>query len=134
MSETTTETHNAYVLAGLAESGSPDERDSAGATFLLGVASAVGEMLDYKPLAEGMDASEYADEISELADSAVPVYTHTIWTTFVDLAAYQEDPTELADMSDIQGAAKVCLYIIAERLAYALLNERIEALADADSE
>jgi hypothetical protein len=47
-----------------------------------------------------------------------------LWSEFTDLAAYQEDPTEYGvDGSDMEQSARVCLYIIAERLATALFDE-----------
>ena len=46
---------------------------------------------------------------------------------FVDLGAYHEDPSELgADTSDMEEAAKTCLYLIADRLIVALLDEMEE--------
>lgn len=51
----------------------------------------------------------------------MPVYTHNIWQVFVDLGAYREDVTELADPErGMEHMAQVALYMIAERLLYAL--------------
>lgn len=102
---------NAYHLASMAGCASPDSLESAGAVFLGHVADGVEERAD--------EWDE--DAVHEIADGAVPIYTYHVWSTFVDLAAYNEDPTELgADASDLEQAAKVALYMIAERLVYAL--------------
>jgi hypothetical protein len=74
------------------------------------------------------DRDSYADDdsdaVGEMADGAVPVYTADVWRTFVDLGAWAEDPTELGvDGSDMEQAAKVCLYLIGERLASTLLDD-----------
>lgn len=109
---------NAYRLAGMAECASPDSPDSPGVRFLLRVASDFAERV--------ADGEEYDDDAAydmahEVADAAVPIYTHERWVTFVDLAAYNEDPSELgADASDMTELAGVCLYLIAERLVRVL--------------
>lgn len=111
---------SAYVLAGMGVCASPDRPGSPGAVFLEDVA------LDTIDRADEIDGErfDHADLAHEIADAAVPIYTHTIWSTFVDLAAYNEDPTELGvDGSDMLQAAKVCLYMIAERVAMAVLDE-----------
>lgn len=122
----------AYALSGTdrAACGSPDSLDSAGAKFLVSVRDAVVEAVEFGEITIGSDANE--DAIAEIADGAPDVYTATKWAEFVDLAAYQEDPTELGfDGSDMDKAADACLYIIAQRLAAAL----VEALAeDADDD
>ena len=111
-------TYTAYELARLADCMSPDSPTSAGAVFLL-------RLVD--DLAEILEADDRTDAVHEAADSAVPIYTHEVWSTFVDLGAYQEDPTELgADASDMEQAAKVALYMIAERCLFALLEETDE--------
>jgi hypothetical protein len=107
-------------LAGMAECACPDsgnnEPMSAGADLLDSVRRNVLEAIEYDRLGE--DRSDLAHEI---ADSAPDVYTHQLWSEFVDLAAYTEDPTELGfDGSDMEQGARTCLYIIAERLALAL--------------
>ena len=107
---------NPYVLAGMAGCASPDTEDSAGALFLTLVADSVRDLV-----AEDEDR----DEIPfQAADECVPIYTHKVWRTFVDLAAWQEDPTDLsADASDMEQCAKVCLLMIGERLAWAILED-----------
>ena len=117
------EDYNAYMLAGMADVVSLDTLESPGAQFLLSVADTVEDYRSNDSLDE--------DSACEIADSSVPIYTYDIWQTFVDLAAYQEDPSELGyDASDMTKAAQVSLYMIAERL----VNELIEAIADEDTD
>lgn len=111
-----TETLNAYQLARLAECPGPDSLTSHGARFLERVQD------DYR---EAVEDERYDDDTAhEIADGAVPIYTHEMWLTFVDLCAYQEDPSELGyDGSDMDKDGSACLYIIAQRLVYALHAE-----------
>lgn len=110
--------YNAYELASMAHAPSPDSRVSPGAEFLLSVQAAVDVALTDR---KDEDRGDLAHEI---ADDAVPVYTHELWSTFVDLAAYNEDPSDLGyDASDMTRCAQVCLYLIADRLAVALFDE-----------
>lgn len=113
----TTDTHTVWELARLAGCMDPDNAESPGARFLSRVAD------DYREAI----ADEWYDDDSphEIADSAVPVYTHERWQVFVDLGAYQEDISEYGDDygADLTGAAAVALYMIAERLVYALAQE-----------
>lgn len=122
--ETTVEAlaYTAHRLANEADCSCPDSSESPGAKFLLEVQDSVNERF--------ADDSWDEDSSSEIADAAVPVYTHAVWATFVDLCAYQEDPTELGcDGSDMEQCAKVCLYMIAARLADSLAREIGEAAA-----
>jgi hypothetical protein len=61
--------------------------------------------------------------IQELADSAVPVYSADLWRTFVAVAAWTEDISEFGLITDIEQAARIALYQIAERLLQALEAE-----------
>lgn len=114
---TQTTTYNAYELARMAECMSPDSLDSPGAQFLLRIQD------DYNEAVE----EDYWNEDEtphEIADNAVPVYTHQMWLTFVDLGAYQEDPSELGyENDDMDKAGSACLYLIAQRLVYALAKD-----------
>src|SRR5574343_1275915 len=107
---------NARVLAKMADCASPDSLESMGARFLTAVAEVT------------VEATEYDDDRDEIpwtaADQCVPIYTYDVWHTFVDLGARQEDPTDYgADGSDMEQAAKVCLFAIGERLAAAVLED-----------
>ena len=107
---------NPYVLAGMADCASPDREDSPGARFLGLVADSV---------VEAVENDDDRDDIPwSAADQCVPIYTRDVWRTFTDLGAWQEDPTEYgADGSDMEQAAKVCLLMIGERLAAAMLDD-----------
>lgn len=106
-----------YELARMADCGSPDSLESPGARFLESVRDAVAEAAEGNP-----ENDDWSEEAAQIADDAPDVYTHQRWLEFVDLAAYQEDPTELGEISDMTAAAGICLYIIAERLAFALFE------------
>ena len=118
--ETRYDIPNAYVLAGMADCASPDSEDSPGARFLTMVADSV---------VEAVENDDDRDLIPwTAADECVPICTCDVWRTFVDLGAWQEDPTEYgADGSDMEQAAKVCLLMIGERLAAAILEDMDEA-------
>ena len=127
----------AYALAGPADTYSPDSETSPGARFIEHVAADVAERITYR-LADGepFDVDTFNDDDRhEIADGAVPIYTAHLWATFTDLGAWTEDPTELGfDGSDMEKAAQVCLYMIAERLAGALADHVAEVLAEADED
>lgn len=125
MSDTTT--HGAYALARLAECAGPDSESSPGAKFLVLVEDSFIEAVEYDRFpAEGDEWP--SDVVHEIADGCVPVYTHDRWVTFVDLAAYQEDVSELAGGGeDMTTLAAYALYQIAYRLAAELLIEREHA-------
>ncbi len=109
-----------FTLANLAECGGPDKLDSVGAAWLRSVWSTAVEAADY-----GADE----DTIHEVADGCVPIYTHSRWVTFVDLAGWQEDLDDIGGGSgDMTRDAGVALYLIAERLVRHVL---VEVLADA---
>jgi len=114
-----------YALSSDADcSGSPDSLDSAGADFLDNVRRAALEYFDYKPDADESDAYDAA---SEQLDSVVPIYTHTLWTTFVDLGAYQEDDALEVGLDDLTRVASYALYLIGERLFVSIIRELAEA-------
>ena len=121
MSARLTETRNAFQLALLADCETPDSLTSAGAMFLLSIQTAAECHLT--------ECGGPHDEcVHEIADAAPDVCTHQRWLEFVDLQAYNEDPSDLgADWADPTEAAGVCLYIIAERLATALFGDAAES-------
>lgn len=144
-----------WHLANLADCGSPDRPDgigcappadlstvnpSPGAKFLRSVADDIDWRIKYYFDDDDDDPREHepwelvdllADEIAEVADGAVPVYTGERWAVFADLSAYNEDPGDIggwpADLTDAAGAA---LYMIAERLARALVERWGEESSD----
>lgn len=126
---------NAYHLADLADCASPDTVDSAGAMLLLNVAGDTSEAILWAIERDGMtkvDACEHVaqEQASEIADNAPNVYTHALWCQFSDLAAWQEDPTDLGEIDDMTRGASYCLYLIAYRLVGALCEEAAAAAAD----
>lgn len=139
-----------WHLADLAECGSPDRPDgigcapprdpstvkpSPGAKFLRSVADDLAGRIKY--YFEDLDPAccdlerELENEVHEVADGAVPIYTGERWAVFADLGAYNEDPGDIggwpADLTDAAGAA---LYMIAERLAAALVEKWGEESSD----
>lgn len=142
-----------WQLARLAECADPDRHDgqgltptpdpatvdpSPGATFLRHVEDGARELYDRLRVDYSGDGYDWPDHVErwadysggvhEIADGAPDVYTYTRWREFVDLGAWEEDPSELmgGEGSDLTGAAGVALYMIAERLAWALLREWAE--------
>lgn len=123
-----------YALSGkdLADCGDPDSLESAGMAFLTSVRDAVVEGIEdgtFDPDSDERD--DYSGEIHTIADNAPDIYTHRRWQEFVDLAAYQEEPEiDGTWPEDLTQAAGVALFQIAERLAYAILREWREGLAE----
>lgn len=133
-----------WHLANLAGCGSPDRPDgigvsppadlstvapSPGALFLRSVADDTAERIAYVFADPDLDpascdlARELEEEVHEVADAAPSVYTGARWAEFADLAAWQEDPSDLGGWpADLTDAAGVALYMIAERLALALVD------------
>lgn len=123
-----------FTLAGLAECDDPDSDDSPGADFLRRVAGDVIDRVEWhREQGDDLAGVDWSDVAHEVADGCVPVYTYGMWQTFVDLAAWQEDPMELGGGEDMTRSAMVCLYLIGERLALALLEEVREAAKTEDA-
>jgi hypothetical protein len=131
-----TDTPSPFALASLADCDWPDSVDSPGAVFLVRVARDVAEWVgQWDTPDDARDAlSNFGDQAHEIADSAIPVYTHERWQTFDDLAAWREDISEYGGTDDLTNAAGVALYMIAERLVRALAEELAEALDEDDEE
>lgn len=115
--------------------------NSAAAQFLLGLLDEAAELLAYADadeLRQVVDAGsvlDYSGAVHERADAAVPTYTRQVWSVFSDLGAFTEDPTELGfNGSDMEQGAKVCLYMIAERVLHGLLSEAGERLVVVDAD
>lgn len=133
--------HSPFHLSGLADCYSPDSSDSPGAEFLASVARDVAEHVEpYRTDEDDLDVYRarvddlQQDAAHEIADSAVPIYTHDRWATFVDLGAYNEDVTEFVEVSDLTDAAGVALYMIASRLVAALAQELTDALDEEEDD
>ena len=111
----------AYRLANESDCHGPDSNESPGAKFLESVRDAVVEAFDYNNKDVNDDTAQ--DIVSEAADNGPDIYTHAMWSEFLDLCAYNEDPTELGfDGSDMDQGARICLYVIAERCAGAVMT------------
>lgn len=111
---------NVYQLALLAEVASPDAIDSPASQWLEHVQVVARGLLSENA---GLDADEFSDLITEAADESVPVYTHERWEVFVDLAAYQEDVSDFGPIQDMEQGAGVALYLVAERLIRAIVED-----------
>lgn len=127
--ETTVE-FSAFRIANEADCSCPDSPTSAGAVFLTSIQDAVNGVE-----IESTDIDDYADQLTEIADDAPDIYTATLWAEFVDLGAWQEDPSEVGyelgtPDSSMEGAARVCLYLIAERAARWLMEQRLELVEE----
>lgn len=125
-------THALYTLAGLSL---PGTTTGHGASVLESAFDGARERFEDTLRLEGADALHYDldDDVHEVADSAVPVYTADVWRAFADLQAWNEDPSDLLDTSDgidLTDAARVALYLPAHRLATALVEEWRGALTD----
>lgn len=125
-----------FGLANNAECGDPNHEGTAGASFLRSVRDSFVEAVEYGRLVSGQE--DDTDVIHEIANDAPDVYTSVKWAEFVDLDAYREDPSDYFDngqITDMDTAAGNCLFIIAERLCWALLAELTDArTADEDAE
>ena len=116
----------AYRLANMIEA-SMERSTSNGAEWLEQVARG---WLDY----ERDEAIEYGTDLDEAihqaADGAVPIYTGHRWEVFTDLQGWQfseEIAQEFGPLpTDMTEAIGVVLYVLAERLIYALEAERDE--------
>lgn len=132
-----------WQLAELADCATPDRGDghgaafddmegrtpSPGATFLRHVADTYD---DRRAWATSNGDELVGDDLWEMADGCVPIYTHTVWTTFADLAAYQEDLSEYGEIEPDDLTRTVgmrALFEIARRLLGAL-HQRAAELAD----
>lgn len=130
-----------YGLANLADCSCPDGEDSPGARMLASVLSSTLELVEYRaedladvePVGHGwVDILDYNGGIHEVADGAPSVYTYTRWQEFVDLAAWEEDTSDLGDpMDDLTQSAGIALYLIAQRLSHAIIGELADTVSDA---
>lgn len=113
-----------------ADCASPDNESSAGAKFLQHVVDDTVELIE--SAGDSFDADTIDDDgsVGRIADNAPNVYTSTKWAQFVDLAAWQEDVSELAgEETNLDKLASIALYMIAERLATAICRSVDDELA-----
>lgn len=136
----TVQSWSIYRLATEADCGHPDTGESAGAVFLdrvrdnfcESVSGALADPMDDEwTLSEILDRMEADGVFNEMADNAPDAYTHRCWLQFVDLCAYEEDPSDyVSDSSGMTRLASACLYIIAERLITALCSAVCKAAGE----
>lgn len=142
-----------WHLANLAGCGSPDRPDgigvsppadlstvqpTPGAEFLRRVADDLAGRIAY--IFEDLDPAccdlerELENEVHEVADGAVPIYTGERWAVFTDLAAWQEDIADYGTPDDLTASAGAALYVIADRLACALVDAWADELDELAAE
>lgn len=139
--------YNPFQLACDAECHGPDGNATSGALLLTTVRDGVRELLEEadddwrEAFASDESHANYSGELAQIADDAPDTYTPTMWAEFVELGAFNEDPTELGfEGEDMDRGARICLYLIADRLAHALIDEvhqefteHLAELEDADA-
>ena len=131
---------SAYGLTNMADVASPDALDSPGAQFLTSVRDSFLEWANYDR-ADNSDAvgtlTERAQDAAwEQVDSCVPVYTHDVWRTFVDLCAYADEDAQeaLTSAENVTFGAMATLGRIAERLFVALAEEYVATYGNCEGE
>jgi hypothetical protein len=122
--------YSANGLANLADCANDNEQ---AADFLAGVRDAVVELTgEIAPEDWQRDAVEnYAGALDQIADNAMSVYTFEKWQQFTGTRAWSEDLSEwVPNHTDMGKLADLALFIIANRLAVALVEEIAENMAD----
>lgn len=110
--------YNAHQLAYHADCHSPDSPDSPGAQYLALVRDSIVEA--YRYTVEHGNTFD-RDDLHEVVDGCVPVYTHNLWQTFTDLGAYNVD---LDDYSpDLEHYPAIAVYTVGETLAYSIVDK-----------
>ena len=119
---------SAYRLSLKADVKSPDALDSPGAKFLASVRDSLVEWVEYNRDEDIEALPEKAqDDAFEQVDACVPAYTHPLWQTFTDLAAYDDESAYELDGRTMTERASYALESIAERLFVALAEEYVSA-------
>ena len=120
---------SAYRLSLKADVESPDDVDSHGAQFLASVRDAFVEWVEYwRDAYDVQSLPETAQETAiDQVDACVPAYTHLLWQTFTDLAAYDDESAVELDGLTMTERASYALESIAERLFVALAEEYVSA-------
>jgi len=131
-----------WRLARTADCSCPEGAERAGAAFLDSVFSDfVCTAQNDLNVSGGDDAYDIRRSLErfdwhEAADSAVPIWTHQKWLTFVEIGAYDEDVSDLVDSRKVTGddCANAALYIIADRLLRALSEELADKCDEVEAE
>lgn len=113
-----------FRIASDVDCGSPDARSSEGAEFLREVWQATLTEIENEGADVNLDAIR--DRAEYVVDGAMPVYTHDIWRTYVDLAAYNED-LDGFESSSMTVSAQVALMMIGERVVNLAVDEYADA-------
>ena len=115
---------------------SPDAVDSPGAQFLASVRDALVEWVEYaRDIYDVQSLPETAQyDALEEVDATVPVYTHSLWQTFTDLAAYDDESAGEFDGGTMTETVSYVLARIAERLFVVLAEEYVSAYVAAQDE
>lgn len=108
-----------FALAGMTDAGHPDSFDSPGAVWL----EQVGRAALAVWRTDGIAGDDWSDVAHELADDMVPIYTHELWTVFVDLAGWQVDTQDYGQPEDMTQGASWALYEIARSLVWSLFED-----------
>ena len=126
---------SAYRLANMVTVSSPDALNSPGAQFLASVRDSLVEWVEYNR-DEAIEAlSEKAqDDAFDQVDATVPAYTHQLWQTFTDLAAYDDEASGEFDGGTMTEQVSYALARIAERLFVTLAEEYVSAYVAAQDE
>ena len=139
---------NAYRLARIADTAPPDALGSPGAQFLTTVRDSLVEWVEYnrdedietlgdraanEALIETLGARAQDDALEQV-DSTVPAYTHQLWQTFIDLAAYTDEASDEFEGGDMTDGASYILARIAERLFMALAGEYVAAYGNGEGD
>ncbi len=116
----------AYTIAELTDMGDCYSADTDfSREFLMDIVDSVSEAIR-----EGRFESEDSNDVAfEIADGCVPFRTHEVWTVFTDLGGYNEDVSDLEyefDPNNKDGLAMTALFMIAERIVKAILDEETE--------
>lgn len=121
----------------MADCGSPDRTDSPGAVFLDGVRRDTLDLIERVGVDVDPDTIDDDGELHTIADEAPDYRTPQRWAEFVDLQAYEEDVTDLGEVdgNDLtRSVAGVALFMIADRLARAIVNQVRDAVLEADED
>lgn len=122
------------TLAGLADCIWP-ENGSAGASVLEAVRDNVAEAIEWAA-DELRGVSDWGQVLAdpgtmhEIADGAPSCYTATLFQEVVDLGAFAEDISDLGPVRDLGHGAAVAVYMIAERLAWAIVADAEETYSN----
>jgi hypothetical protein len=140
-------THGVYALAGLAEVRGPDTKKSPGVRLLTSCQESANEFdaeallqaaRDYVAKGNDIDnldawdlGNDIDEQIHQEADSSVQIYTSEVWKEFADLCLWEEDLSDLGEVSGEHLTRDVAMraeYMVAKRLIAVLVTERAQEI------